>query len=106
MDGRAEVVNQAGYLQLAASRPAAELVLGLEHGHRDPLTRERDGARQPVRTGADDDRAAHGAVGASAAGAAEMTSTGKSQEPSIQGPRRTISATSTQPSSIRPVAAS
>ena len=37
---------------------------------------------------------------------AEVTSTGKSQDSSIQGPRSTISATSTQPSSIRPVAAS
>ena len=99
--------TRPGTVELAAAGAAAELGLGLEHRHPDPLAGERDRAGEPVGPGADDDRRAHptGARTGSARAPA-TTSTGNSQEPSIQGPRRTISATSTQPSSTRPVAAS
>ena len=108
MHGRALVVQHPGHGQLARPRAAADPVVSLEHGHLDALARERDSGGQPVRAGAHYDGAAH--ARAVAAGAVSFrgwtTSTGKSNEPSSHGPRLTISATSTQPSSSSPVAAS
>src|SRR3954470_14234298 len=57
--GRALVVDQAGERQLAAARPAAERVGGLEHGHLDALGGEGEGGSEPVGPAADDDGAGH-----------------------------------------------
>ena len=50
VDRRAEVVHQPGDGQLAAARAAADRVLGLEHGHREPLA-ARGRPRRPARSG-------------------------------------------------------
>ena len=57
--GRALVVDQAGERQLAAARPAAERVGGLEHGHLDALGGEGEGGSEPVGPAADDDCTSH-----------------------------------------------
>ncbi len=107
VDGRAVVVHKPRDGELPAARPAPDRLGGLEHGDRDPLPGERHRAREPIRAGADDDRLAHAVVtGLAGRSRPRVTSTGNSQDSSSQGPRLTISATSTQPSSSRPEAAS
>ena len=108
MDGRAFVVEQPGQSQLAGPRAAAYRLRGFENGHLDALARKRHCRCQPVGAGADDDRAAHSAAATDSAVLVRppMTSTGNSQDSSSHGPRLRISATSTQPSSSSPDAAS
>jgi len=68
---------------------------------------ERGRSSQPVWAGADDDGVAHASAGRSTPLLpGPMTSTGNSNDSSSQGPRLTISATSTQPSSSNPAEAS
>ena len=55
MGGGAVVVQQAGDRELAAARPPADRLLGLEHGDREPLPRERGCAGEPVGPRADDE---------------------------------------------------
>ena len=70
------------------------------------LARERGRGREAVRPGADDDRVAQAVTAGSAGRRLSVTSTGNSHDSSSHGRRSTMSATLTQPSSIRPVAAS
>ncbi len=101
------VVQEPGNGELAAARAAADRLLGFEHGDADALAGERDRAGQPVGAGADDDCFAHAIAGwADRSPPRRVTSTGKSQDSSSQGPRSSMSATSTQPSSTSPDAAS
>ena len=100
---RADVVQQAGAGQLGRARAAADRVLRLQHRHLDALARERDRARQAVRPGADDYRAAHATgAGSGRLSPLRVTSTGKSKLSSSQGPRSIMSRTLIQPSSTRP----
>ena len=77
-----------------------------------PLARQRHRAGQPVGAGADDDRVAQMAFATrfSSPGfltpGPPVTSTGKSNDSSSHGWRSTMSATATDPSSTRPLAAS
>ena len=57
VERRALVVEQPRQRQLAAARPAAERVGGLEHRDVDALGGEREGGSEPVGPAADDDRA-------------------------------------------------
>ena len=56
VDGREDVVVEAGERELRGRDRAAEVVLGLEHEHRPAALGERDGGAQPVGAAADDDR--------------------------------------------------
>ena len=94
-----------GSVSSALRAPPPSVVLRLEHGHADALARERHRAGQPVRARAHDDRLAHAMTGCRPL-PVRVTSTGKSKDSSSHGPRLTISATSTQPSSSSPAAAS
>jgi hypothetical protein len=62
MRGRALVVDQSREGQLAAARPAAEPLGGLEHTHLDALGREGQGGGEPVGTTADHHSGCHEAA--------------------------------------------
>ncbi len=93
---RAVVVQQAGQRQLAGAGAAADHRSSLDDRDRHAARGQGGGAGQAVGARADHDGAAH---------AAGVTRTGNGR-PSSQGWRETMSATSTSPSSITPVAAS
>ena len=94
------VVDQAGQGQLGAAGAAADRLRGLDHRHRDAAAGEGRRAGEPVGAGADDDRLAHAALAARRRGW-----TGKARRRARAG-GRPCRATSTQPSSTRPSAAS
>ena len=105
VDRGAVVVEDAGDRELAGPRASPDRLRRLEHGDADAGAGQLNRAGEPVGPRPDDDRVAHAGSGRTRSGG-PVTSTGKSQDSSSQGRRSTMSATFTQPSSIRPVAAS
>ena len=55
MDGRTDIVPEAGQRQLGRARPPADRRRGLDHQHRPARARQGHGRGQPVRPRADDD---------------------------------------------------
>ena len=55
VDGRTDIVSEAGQRQLGCARPAADRGRGFDHPHRPAGARQRHRRRQPVRPCADDD---------------------------------------------------
>ena len=77
-------MEQARDGQLTGAGPAADLILGLEH--RDArIAGQRDGAGEPIRARADDDRLAQATGTASSPTVPRSTSTGKSKDSSSHG---------------------
>lgn len=59
MEGRADVVHDAGFEELCAPRPAADLVGSLEDRDVETCLREAHRACESVGSAADDDRCSH-----------------------------------------------
>jgi hypothetical protein len=63
VDGRAEVVDEAGERDLRRARPPAGALLGLEHGYGAPVSSQFHGGCEPVRSRAHDHRVVRAASG-------------------------------------------